>query len=44
MDKITAKTGSAPIIKLGHTKGPRFGRDSMAQVKGPKGVTDERAK
>ncbi len=40
MDSITAKTGDAPIKKLGQTKGQSFGTNS--RTKGfDNGVTDE---
>ena len=44
MKDITAKTGNAQIKRLGHTKTDRMGRDSRDQVRGPRGVTDERVK
>jgi hypothetical protein len=31
MDKITAKTGSAEIKKLGHTSGNQYGQNPMAK-------------
>lgn len=34
VDKITAKTGQAPIQKVGHTAGNQYGTNEKSQVVG----------
>ena len=41
--RITAKTGNAPIKKLGQTRSGRFGADRNAKVVGSSKVTDEKS-
>lgn len=41
---IGSKTGSAPIIRQGHTATGNFGDDPMAKGKGMKAVRDLKAK
>jgi hypothetical protein len=42
-EKITLKTGTAPIKQLGQTKGSRFGTNRDAKVIGSSAVTEEKA-
>lgn len=43
-DQIKSKTGSAPIKKVGHTAGTRYGTNPSSQVKGSNTSRDLSAK
>ena len=42
MDRITARTGSAPIKRLGHTASDVYGRNGRAKAKFSRAVRDDK--